>query len=391
MNVKSHSDNLIIREFTASKQVQLFTSLQESQVSGKLTLINPQSGHQWHFYLYLGGIVYGTGGVHPIRRWQRNLISNLPQIPFDVSSLKAELTRNEANLNDNVWEYEQLAIWVEQNIISPQQARKATLFTLIEILFDITQGKEVVGRINQESLLTPELDLIEPEEVIEQTQNIWSDWQTAQATDCLPNLAPIILEPQQLQEKTSISAYQSLCKLLNGNRTLKDLAVQLRTTPLQVTCSLLPYIQSEIFGLVEVPDLLELLAPNNIDIPVDKDRPLIACIDDSMMVSQMMEQIISLGGYRFLGINDPIQAISMLIKNKPDLIFLDIVMPRISGYDLCAQLRKHREFEDIPIIFLTSNNGFIDRIRAKMVGSTDFVKKTVDADDLLSKIVQYLD
>ena len=66
-------------------------------------------------------------------------------------------------------------------------------------------------------------------------------------------------------------------------------------------------------------------------------------------------------------------------------------MPRISGYDLCAQLRKHREFEDIPIIFLTSNNGFIDRIRAKMVGSTDFVKKTVDADDLLSKIVQYLD
>ena len=65
-------------------------------------------------------------------------------------------------------------------------------------------------------------------------------------------------------------------------------------------------------------------------------------------------------------------------------------MPKVSGYDLCAQLRKYPEFEQTPIIFLTSNTGIIDRLRAKMVGSTDFIKKTVNADELLQKIVEYL-
>ena len=66
-------------------------------------------------------------------------------------------------------------------------------------------------------------------------------------------------------------------------------------------------------------------------------------------------------------------------------------MPQINGYDLCAQIRKYPEFAKTPIIFLTSNSGIIDRLRAKMVGSSDFVKKTVDADELLQKIVKHLD
>ncbi|MEL6500793.1 MAG: response regulator, partial [Cyanobacteria bacterium J06623_1] len=122
----------------------------------------------------------------------------------------------------------------------------------------------------------------------------------------------------------------------------------------------------------------------------DKDRPLIACIDDSLMISHMMEQIISMAGYRFVAINDPLDAVGTLINRQPDLIFLDIVMPRVSGYDLCAQLRRYPEFADTPIIFLTSNSGIIDRLRAKMVGSSDFLRKTVDADELLQKIVEHL-
>ncbi|GAB4532869.1 MAG: response regulator [Pleurocapsa sp.] len=391
MSLKSSSsDNLIIREFTASKQVKLFTSLHQAQISGQLTLTNPQQGYQWHFYLYLGGIVYATGGVHPIRRWQRNLINNLPQIPFNLVQLQEELTEKEADLSDNVWEYEQLSAWVKQGIITSQQAKNAILFALVEILFDITQGREVVCRINQDNILSPKLDLIEPEQLIEKTQQQWQEWKNAKIADRSANLAPVILQPEQLQEKTSVAAYQSLCKLLNGNRTLRDLAVQLRTSPLQVTCSLLPYIQSGIFGLVEVSDLLELFTPKQIDVAIRRDRPLIACVDDSMMVSHMMEQIVEIAGYRFLGINDPSKAASILLENKPDLIFLDIVMPKISGYDLCAQLRQYRDFEETPIIFLTSSSGIIDRIRAKIVGSSDFMKKTVDADELLHKIVQYL-
>ena len=480
MNVKISSENLILREFTAPNQIKLFKSLQQAQISGKLTFTNSKTpsggfdsltggipnqagqvnawsttggapslcretpkgfgsrfksgnppnalphrlgktvspsndeadsvtkskeapsgqegvsstyspeGIEWHFYLYSGNIVYATGGIHPIRRWQRNLITNLPQIPFHLSSLQEELTQQKADLRNNLWEYEQLSFWVKQQTITPKQARNAVLFALGEILFDITQGKQVTCRFDQENILSPKLDIIEPDEMINKNQQIWQSWQNARATDKSPNLAPVILQPKELQQKTSISAYQSLCKLLNANRTLKDLGVQLRTSTLQVTSSLLPYIESGIFGLVDVPDLLELLTSSGGSYSVGQNRPLIACVDDSLMISHMMEQIISLAGYRFIGINDPAQAVSLLMEYKPDLIFLDIVMPKINGYDLCAQLRNQKQFEDTPIIFLTSNSGIVDRIRSKFVGSSDFIKKTVDADELLSKLEEHL-
>lgn len=389
MTARTTSDNLIIREFTASKQIKLFSSLQKAQVSGQLTFTDPIRGDEWHLYLYLGDIVYATGGVHPIRRWQRTLILNLPQIPFQLSSLQEELTARKADLTNNIWEYEQLSHWVEQQIITPQQGENAIAFVISEILFDLTQVRQVICRLNQDQVLAATLGLIEPKNLIDQIEQIWSRWEEAQVADRLPNNAPVILQPQQLQEKTSISAYQSLCKLLNGNRTLRDLSVQLRTSPLQVVCSLLPYIQSGIFGLVDIPDLLEISNPNNSSYE-DQDSPLIACVDDSLMISHMMEQIITMAGYRFLAVNDPLDAVGVLMSRQPDLIFLDIVMPRVSGYDLCAQLRQQPEFADTPIIFLTSNSGIIDRLRAKMVGSSDFLRKTVDADDLLQKIVEHL-
>ena len=388
MNVNKTSDNLIIREFTAPKQLKLFKSLHEAQISGQLTFTDPIQGNEWYLYLYLGGIVYATGGIHPIRRWQRNLIANLPQIPFQLSNLQEELTEREADLSNNVWEYEQLSHWVEQQIITPQQGRNAVLFVLGETFFDLTQAKQVICRLDRDSILSPQIEPIEPEEIISLTQQIWQTWEETQVADRKPDLAPVILQPKELQEKTSISAYQSLCKLLNGNRTLRDLSVQLKTSPLQVVCSLLPYIQLGIFGLVAVPDLLELFGSKGSY--EDRNKPLIACVDDSLMISHMMEQIISIAGYRFVAVNDPMEAVSTLIARKPDLIFLDIVMPKISGYDLCAQLRKHPQFAQTPIIFLTSNSGIVDRIRAKMVGSTDFLKKTVDADELLQKVVEYL-
>ena len=385
MNAKNTSDNLIIREFTAPKQIKLFASLQEAQMSGKLTFSDPWQKNKWHLYLYLGKIVYGTGGIHPIRRWQRNLTSNLAQIPFELSTLQEELSECRADISDNVWEYERISYWVEQQIITQQQGLNAVVFALEEILFDLTQARQVICRLNRDNILLPKtelIELIEPENLIDRTNSIWQNWESAKVADRSPNMAPTILLPQELQRRTSSSAYQSLCKLLSGSRTLRDLAVQLKTSPLQVVCSLLPYIQSGIFGLADVPDLLEAIADNS--------PPLIACVDDSWMISQMMEQIVSTAGYRFIAINSSAEAIPTLVARRPNLIFLDIVMPQVSGYDLCAKLRKHPEFAETPIIFLSSSTGVIDRIRAKMVGSTDFVKKTIDADELLQKIIEYV-
>ena len=382
------SSNLIIREFTAPKQLKLFTSLEQAQVSGKLTFSDTKQKTEWHLYLYLGNIVYGTGGIHPVRRWQRNLTSNIPQIPFDLPTIQEELTERRADLGDNVWEYERISDWVEQQVITPLQGQNAVVFALEEIFFDLTQARQVICRLDRNNVLSPKIESIEAKNLIDRTNSIWLRWEEAKIADRSPDMAPTILLPQKLQQKTSNSAYQSLCKLVDGGRTLRDLAVHLETSPLEVVCSFLPDIQSGIFGLASVDDLLEPIDTSNAI--GNLERPLIACVDDSLMISQMMEQIVSMAGYRFIAINSSEKAIPTLVARRPNLIFLDIVMPQISGYDLCAKLRKYPEFAETPIIFLTSNTGIIDRIKAKMAGSTDFIKKTIDADELLQKIVEYV-
>ena len=100
-----------------------------------------------------------------------------------------------------------------------------------------------------------------------------------------------------------------------------------------------------------------------------------------------MEQIPTNAGYRFVGIQDSIHALPVLIEQKPSVIFLDLVMPIANGYEVCAQIRRISQFKKTPIVILTSNDGIIDRVRAKMVGSSGFLAKPVDAGKVLA-IVQ---
>lgn len=95
-------------------------------------------------------------------------------------------------------------------------------------------------------------------------------------------------------------------------------------------------------------------------------------------------------GYRFVGINDDMRAIATLLAKKPDLIFLDLVMPNTNGYEICSQLRKISAFRNTPIIILTGNDTVIDRVRTKMVGCTDFLGKPVDSQTVLDTITKYL-
>ena len=103
-----------------------------------------------------------------------------------------------------------------------------------------------------------------------------------------------------------------------------------------------------------------------------------------------MEKILTSQGYQYLALNDALRAIATLLARKPDLIFLDLIMPNANGYEICSQLRKLSFFRNTPIVILTGNDGIIDRVRAKMVGSTDFISKPVDADTVLEVIQKHL-
>jgi two-component system, chemotaxis family, response regulator PixG len=112
----------------------------------------------------------------------------------------------------------------------------------------------------------------------------------------------------------------------------------------------------------------------------------IVCIDDSLTVLNVMKLFLDDQIFSVIGINDPLKALTQIIRSKPDLILLDIEMPNIGGYELCSLLRKHTSFKRIPVIMVTGRTGFQDRAKAKIVRSSGYLTKPFTKAELL-KIV----
>ena len=381
-----------IQHFTATKQIEFFESLKESRFSGQLIISDTQD-HTWIVYLYLGRIVYASGGVHPIRRWRRHVVAYCPECLADTEELKlalANIAQEESRIS---WEYQLLSTWIDQHQISREQATRVIRATVVEILFDVTQAMEVDCESVGDNLLTTRLILIDAEQVIKEADKLYQAWQAAKVADRSPDLAPIIRQPQALKSKTPPQVYQNLTQLLNGKQTLRDLGIRMKRDVVTVTRSLLPYIQMGLVQLVAVGDIaLPSSTPVAQKLFQDKTprRLTIACIDDSPVICQTMEKIITEAGYNFVSEMDGLRAIAVLLSRKPDLIFLDLVMPHTNGYEICSQLRKLSFFKQTPIVILTGNDGIVDRVRAKMVGSTDFLGKPANAEQVLATIDKYV-
>lgn len=121
-----------------------------------------------------------------------------------------------------------------------------------------------------------------------------------------------------------------------------------------------------------------------------KSGALIACIDDSLWVQKMLEKLLTSAGYQFIGVNDELRAVSILLKSKPDLIFLDLVMPKANGYEICEKLRKISRFRETPILILTGNDGYANRLRSNFAGASEFLTKPLDAQIVLKAIRKHL-
>ncbi|MBW4638287.1 MAG: response regulator [Gloeocapsa sp. UFS-A4-WI-NPMV-4B04] len=377
----------MIAESVANTNVyHKFSALKQERFSGKL-LIKDSLGHEWVFYLFLGRILYATGGMQPVRRWRRNLTFFCPQI--ELNQLKMSSASNIS------WEYQLLYSGVEQQQISREQVAKIIGAIAAEVLFDVIQAGEVTIDVKQENLSVPQLVLLDPEQVLAEVQQVGQNWQKANIIHLFPNRAPVIKQPEQLQQQVSPAVYQNLAKLLDGQRSLRDLAVVMKRNAPEVISSLLPYIQSGLVELIEIADLAAPAAPASPASPATPppsaaQAPLVACVDDSPLVCQSLEKILTTAGYQFLAVQDSLRAIATLLTRKPDLIFLDLVMPNTNGYEICGQLRKVSSFRNTPIIILTGNDGIIDRVRAKMVGASDFLSKPINAETVLEVARQHL-
>ncbi|ESA35665.1 response regulator containing a -like receiver domain protein and a ggdef domain protein [Leptolyngbya sp. Heron Island J] len=113
-------------------------------------------------------------------------------------------------------------------------------------------------------------------------------------------------------------------------------------------------------------------------------------VDDSPLDSQTMAAIVEGAGYGYNNISEPLKALPLLLEIKPQLIFLDLVMPDTNGYEMCAQIRRTSVFRSTPIIIVTNNDGIIDRVRTRFVGASGFFSKPVKEERVVKLLNKYL-
>jgi chemotaxis family two-component system response regulator PixG len=369
-----------------------FKTCTQFQYNGKLNVQNAK-GRQWTFYYRLGRIVWATGGAHPFRRWRRQMAQHCPDIDVEKIRCRSE------DFAIDYWDYNLLDILYKRQKIQREQIQAIVENTIGELFFDLAQEVDfssVTCHLSQEVILDMPMSFTSADISIKQMQDSWAIWSQVGLANVSPNSSPVLRKPEQLQQMVSASVYKNFASLINGKYTLRELAVKMKQDVMPVARSLLPYILKGIIELVEVPDLplqvtdADQQNPRQTRSQNNRIAPLIACVDDSPLVCKMLEDIITSNGLRFTKVQDAIQALPILIQEKPDLIFLDLIMPVASGYEICTQLRRIPAFANTPVIILTGNDGLLDRVRAKVVGSTDFISKPIVADRVMGVIRKYL-
>jgi twitching motility two-component system response regulator PilG len=112
-------------------------------------------------------------------------------------------------------------------------------------------------------------------------------------------------------------------------------------------------------------------------------------IDDSNTIRRSAEIFLKQGGYEVVLAEDGFDALSKVNDHEPDVIFCDILMPRLDGYQTCAIIKRNPRFTATPVIMLSSKDGLFDKARGRMVGSQDYLTKPFTKDQLLQAVAQY--
>lgn len=109
-------------------------------------------------------------------------------------------------------------------------------------------------------------------------------------------------------------------------------------------------------------------------------------VDDSNTVRKSAELFLRPFGCEVVLAEDGFEAMSKIVENRPDIIFVDITMPRLDGYQSCMLIKKNPLYQSIPVIMLSSKDGLFDKARGRMVGSNDYLAKPFTVEGLMSII-----
>jgi twitching motility two-component system response regulator PilG len=121
------------------------------------------------------------------------------------------------------------------------------------------------------------------------------------------------------------------------------------------------------------------------------DDPVVLVVDDSPTVRKIVQLTLQRERIHVVTAGDGLSALAAVADEQPDLILLDIMLPRMDGYNICQVVRRNMAFRDMPIIMLSGKDGLFDKMRGKLAGSTEYITKPFDSAELVQTVKRHLD
>jgi two-component system, chemotaxis family, response regulator PixG len=386
---------------------QLLTQLASEQSSGCLEIVYGSIG--WNIYLKSGKLLAVDCSLQSLSQ----LVDRLRYLGYEQAAQSVEvdsgnLVRHEINrlALRGLLNLEQL------ELISTDLTKEA-----FESLLWL-RNEQMTWHPNRLTSIAAGLDkhsglnLSKTLDYYQQRLKIWQKFTTIIRS---PHQRPYITNAKFLETPVpggtlSSKALNQIAQLMKG-RSMRDLALFLKQDELKLVQLIAPYLRHDAICLrdpaapfdrlpmIPEPDLLPVesseqlpeIEQNLSTAKINPDLYQIACIDDSPLILDEMERFLgNKGKYQLTKLEDPIKASGMIFRLKPDLILMDITMPNINGYKLCSLFRSSAALAETPIIMVTGNKGLVDRVRANLVGATDYLTKPFTEAELLELVEKYL-
>lgn len=244
-----------------SKLGEQLISLYRENFTGILTISSQDSNQKWEMFFYQGKYLWTEGGLHANRSWQRNFNQYCSGVKIDKIVLQNRSEIKSPN-------YFLLNTLLQKQVIERKQAQSLIENIGREVLFDLLQ-KEYNNSLYYEHQPTTAHNLlksgfnfsltsIDIEQSLFQAQTSWSAWGAKGLAACSPHHAPYLNRDLELQNQLPDIIFKNMSRLLNGKNTLRDLAVKMEKSVLDITCGVVPYFFKGYLRLLEIPDL-----PNN--------------------------------------------------------------------------------------------------------------------------------
>jgi twitching motility two-component system response regulator PilG len=347
-----------------------------------------EPGPFWFVFFLNGQIAYASDGTGSLlrlrdylRRYRADTTLNTLEVPF-IDAINAP-------------EYGYLWALLENHILTPAQGRSIIRSMVHETLFDLLSLHQGSFIFDIGPALAPQLTTLEIAPLVAKIMKQVQEWKQFHPHIQSPNHCPVIADAVSLRAALPENAFKTLDRQLDGKTSLRQLARYLNRDVLTVARAIYPYVQK---GWVQLQTHTseETAVSRRVGMSMESGStqankiPRVVCIDDDVAIGKTVEYILKPQGYEATAISNPLKALSLVFQLKPDLILCDIAMPDLEGYEICAMLRKSTAFRQTPIIMLTGKDGFIDRVRARMVGATDYLTKPFGESELLMLLERYI-